>query len=76
MARTPFYDKIYQMCQGQKPETTMCLHRSGFNGLMTCPDMSIKVERQLHDMRILGRIVGVRSTEQFVWHLLTTTSIR
>ena len=37
---------------------------------MTRPDMSIKVERQLHDMRILGRIVGVRSTEQFVWHLL------
>ena len=32
--------------------------------------MSIKVERQLHDMRILGRIVGVRSTEQFVRHLL------
>lgn len=33
---------------------------------MTHPDMSIKVERQLHDMRILGRIVGVRSTKQFV----------
>ena len=33
--------------------------------------VDIKVERQLHDMRILGRIVGVRSTEQFVWHLLT-----
>ena len=33
-------------------------------------DMSIKLGRQLHDMRILGRIVGVRSTEQFVWHLL------
>lgn len=33
---------------------------------MTCPDMSIKVERKLHDMRILGRIVGVRSTKQFV----------
>ena len=33
---------------------------------MPRPDMSIKVERQLHDMRILGRIVGVRSTEQFV----------
>ena len=31
---------------------------------MPRPDMSIKVERQLHDMRILGRIVGVRSTEQ------------
>ena len=38
------------------------------------PDMSIKVERQLHDMRILGRIVGVRSTEQFVRHLLPPTS--
>ena len=36
--------------------------------------MSIKVERQLHDMRILGRIVEVRSTEQFVWHLLTPIS--
>ena len=43
---------------------------------MTRPDMSIKVERQLHDMRILGRIVGVRSTEQFVWHLLTPTSLQ
>ena len=42
---------------------------------MTRPDMSIKVERQLHDMRILGRIVGVRSTEQFVRHLLPTTFI-
>ena len=40
---------------------------------MTRPDMSIKVERKLHDMRILDRIVGVRSTEQFVWHLLTPT---
>ena len=36
---------------------------------MTCPDMSIKVERKLHDMRILGRIVRVRSTEQSVRHL-------
>ena len=26
--------------------------------------MSIKVGRKLHDMRIRGRIVGVRSTEQ------------
>ena len=30
------------------------------------PDMSIKVGWQSHDMRILGRIVGVRSTEQSV----------
>ena len=36
------------------------------NGLETRPNMSIKVERKLHDMRILGRIVGVRSTKQFV----------
>ena len=25
------------------------------------PDMSINVERKLHDMRIRGRIVGVRN---------------
>ena len=37
---------------------------------MTRHDMSIKVERKLHDMRISGRIVGVRSTEQSVRHLL------
>ena len=37
---------------------------------MTRLDMSIKVERKLHDMRMARRIVRVRSTEQFVWHLL------
>ena len=30
------------------------------------PDMSIKVGCISHDMRIFGRIVGVRSTEQSV----------
>ena len=40
------------------------LAQKWFYGLMTRPDMSIKVERKLHDMRILGRIVGVQSTEQ------------
>ena len=30
--------------------------------------VDIKVERKLHDMRMLGRIVKVRSTEQSVWH--------
>ena len=34
--------------------------------LETRPDMSIKVGCQSHDMRISGRIVGVRSTEQSV----------
>ena len=38
------------------------------------PDMSIKVERQLHDMRILDRIMEVRSTEQSVRHLSTPVS--
>jgi len=32
--------------------------------LKTRPDMSIKVGFLSHDMRILGQIVGVRSTEQ------------
>ena len=42
---------------------------------MTRPDMSIKAERKLRDMRILGRIARVRCTEQFVvWHLLTLSS--
>ena len=36
--------------------------------LMTRPDMSIKVGLQSHDMRILGRIVKVRSTKQSVRH--------
>ena len=29
---------------------------------MTRPDMSIKVERQLHDMRILGRVLCASGT--------------
>ena len=29
---------------------------------MTCPDMSIKVERKLHDMRILGRVLCASGT--------------
>ena len=62
------------MMSGAKVKNHDVLAQEWFYGLMTRPDMSIKVERQLHDMRILGRIVGVRSTEQFVWHLLTSTS--
>ena len=34
--------------------------------LETRPDMSIKGKRKLHDMRIAGRIVRVRSTKQSV----------
>ena len=36
---------------------------------MTRSDIRIKGKRQLHDMRIPGRIVRVRSTEQSVRHL-------
>ena len=34
------------------------LAQEWFYGLMTRPDMSIKVERKLHDMRILGQDCG------------------
>ena len=65
---------FYNMITVSKGLSPPVLAQEWFYGLMTRPDMSIKVERQLHDMRILGRIVGVRSTEQFVRHLLTPTS--
>ena len=58
---------------GSKAYNHDVLAHEWFYGLMTRPDMSIKVKRMLHDMRIPGRIVGVRSTEQFVWHLLPLT---
>ena len=44
------------------------------NNLMTRSNMSIKVGRKPHDMRILGRIVGARSAEQSVLSLLTLKS--
>ena len=42
--------------------------------LETRPDMSIKVGCISHDMRILGRIVEVRSTEQSVGITLSLRS--
>ena len=42
-----------------------CRRRFDF---LTRPDRSIKVGCQSHDMRLSGRIVGVRSTEQSCWH--------
>ena len=59
---------------GSKAWNHDVLAQEWFYGLMTRPDMSIKVERKLHDMRILGRIVEVRSTKQSVRHLLTLIS--
>ncbi len=46
------------------------LAREGFHDLVTCPNMRIKVGCISRDIRIVGRIVGVRSTEQSVWHLV------
>lgn len=49
---------VFIIYQGHKPENTTCLHGSDFYGLMTLPpNMSIKAERMLRDMRILERIV-------------------
>ena len=38
----------------------MCLHISGFMTLVHAPNMSIKAMRKQRDMRMLGRIAGVR----------------
>ena len=43
---------------------------------MTRPNMRIKVGRMPHDIRIWGRIVKVRSTKQFVRHLLILISLK
>ena len=43
--------------------------------LMTRPNMRIKVGYIPHDIRILGRIVEVRSTKQSVWHLFISISL-
>ena len=62
------------MIPGSKAINHDALAQKWLYGLMTRPNMRIKVEHMLHDIRILGRIVGVQSTEQSVWHLLTSTS--
>ena len=55
---------------GSKAKKHDVLAQEWFYGLMTRHDISMKVERKLHDMRMACRIVRVRSTEQFVWHQL------
>ena len=59
---------------GSKVINHDALAHKWFYDWLTRPNMRIKVGRMSHDIRILGRIVGVRSTEQSVWHLLTPTS--
>lgn len=63
------------MIPGSKAINYDVLAQEWFCGLVTRPDMRIKVERKLRDIRILGRSVGVRSTEDSVGYLLTSTSI-
>ena len=69
------WSKYISLMPGSKARNHDVPAQEWFYGLMPRPDMSIKVERKLHDMRIAGRIVGVRSTEQFVWHLLVLNII-
>ena len=52
------------MIPGSKGLTPRVFAHGWWNDLETRPDMSIKVVRKRRDMRIAGRIVGVRSTEQ------------
>ena len=61
------------MMPGSKVINHYALAHEWLYDLMTRPNMRIKVGRIPHDIRILGRIVGVRSTKQSVWHLLTLT---
>ena len=68
------HDKVLGRCQGQKVINHVVLAHKWFYAFMTRPNMRIKVGRMPHDIRIWGRIVEVRSTKQFVRHLLTTTS--
>ena len=55
---------IYFMMPGSKGLSPHELAHKWVKDLGTRPDMSIKVGCISHDMRILGRIVEVRSTEQ------------
>ena len=54
------------MMPGSKGLNSHELAHKWMKDLETRPDMSIKVGRKRHDMRIAGRIVGVRSTKQSV----------
>ena len=54
------------MIPGSKGLNPYELAHERLKDLGTRPDMSLKVGCISHDMRILGRIVEVQSTEQFV----------
>lgn len=54
------------MMPGSKVNKHVVLAHKCLYDLVTRPNMRIKVGRKPHDIRILGRIVGVQSTEQSV----------
>ena len=54
------------MMPGSKGLNPHELAHKWMKDLGTRPNMSLKVGWQSHDMRIIGRIVGVQSTEQSV----------
>ena len=54
------------MMPGSKVNNHVVLAHKCLYDLVTRPNMRIKVGRKPHDIRILGRIVGVQSTEQSV----------
>ena len=60
------YDDIILVISGSEVRRHDVLAQEWFHDFLTRPNMSIKVKRQLHVMRIFGRIVKVRSTEQSV----------
>ena len=61
---------VKYMIPGAKVKNHDVLAHEWFLNFMPRPNMSIKEERKRLDMRILGRIVGVRSTKQSVWYHL------
>ena len=56
----------FLLIQGSKGLNPHELAHKWVNDLGTRQNMSIKVGRKLHDMRIFCRIVGARSAEQSV----------
>ena len=57
---------VKYMIPGAKVKNHDVLAHEWFLNFMPRPNMSIKEERKRLDMRILGRIVGVRSAKQSV----------
>ena len=60
------YDDIILVISGSEVRNHDVLAQEWFPDFLPRPNMSIKAKRQLCVMRMFGRIVKVRSTEQSV----------